>query len=99
MKDDYFPRLKRSMERYGLRPAILRELRDGAGYERLGSNVLREIQDELRSHEIRWYPDDMKADQNMRVWLYLPSSPFQKMLRCLDAPSMSSFNRLKRMIT
>ena len=82
----------------GFTVASMKELRDAAGYSRLGCNVILEIQDELRSHSIRWYPR-LRADQGEMVWLYLPSSPMQKILRYVDRPSVTSFKRLRRMIT
>ena len=81
----------------GFMVATMKDLRDAAGYNRLGCNVILEIQDELRSRKIRWYPR-LRADQGEMVWLYLPSSPMQKLLRYVRQPSVASFKRLRRML-
>ena len=69
----------------------MREIRDAYGAQKLGSQVVRDIEKAITAQGLAYYPTpSIPGNQNEWVTLYLPGSPAGKLINAVLSPSAES---------
>ena len=70
----------------GVLTVRMEELRDAAGYQRLGSRICEELSDMLGNEGLGHTPTEMSPDAWAPVRLYTVGSPVARIVRAVERP-------------
>jgi len=83
----------------GVMSILMRDLRDEAGYDRLGIQVRKAISDKLRGMGIDHCPlGELPGDQDKWVLLYRQGTPVERIIRVILEPEDQSGDLLRQVV-
>jgi hypothetical protein len=89
--------LRRGLESAGnVLTVEMREVRDAFGKKRLGSNVVAEIEDSLRTLGIGHFPKSLPDSQTDLVRLYLTGTPTADIITAVLTPGRQGDDLIRR---
>lgn len=65
----------------------MEDLRDAAGYSKLGKYVREEIEEELRAQGLRSYPEELPKYSDTRIRLFIPNTDVAELIDAVTTPS------------
>ena len=82
----------------GIMCVSMQDLRNAAGYDRLGRYVLNDISNGLRGRGISHYPLQLPLDQTNWVLIYRQGSPGERIVRAVLEPGPRSGDILSQAV-